>query len=324
MHALSNRRQLAFTTKNIKLGDIYEDDVVGERPIGVPCNVRITECPDVLFDVAKSEEHCVVIGGFPWHYIIAYMPNNGDMSVFDMKNNKEAINGRLNLVQDPTYTGEKAWFHWDESGRIIHTGPNKMRMLKMKQSSTNSEVVELFNINMINNATQRSPGPTFTSSGRVVTPRVFDSSLVAWPGLETLKGVEHENELDLLIVVITDEDHKGHVCYHDNDTGEMYKVVTLEGRWEEHLDYDITVDLDTIWCIVKNRGVFESLHLFYTGQSIVRLVQPILQPVVCVPSDCVQKKLKPNTTLQPSLAANRNKIDYIKIKRCALNKKKNN
>ncbi|XP_071945982.1 DDB1- and CUL4-associated factor 17-like [Antedon mediterranea] len=32
-----------FATKNIKLGDIYEDDVVGEYPIGIPCNVRITE-----------------------------------------------------------------------------------------------------------------------------------------------------------------------------------------------------------------------------------------------------------------------------------------
>ncbi|XP_014641344.1 PREDICTED: DDB1- and CUL4-associated factor 17 [Ceratotherium simum simum] len=42
---------------------------VGEAPFGIPCNIKITDAPPLLFEVS-SLENAFQIGGHPWHYII--------------------------------------------------------------------------------------------------------------------------------------------------------------------------------------------------------------------------------------------------------------
>uniref|UniRef100_A0A8C9JZ08 DDB1 and CUL4 associated factor 17 n=1 Tax=Panthera tigris altaica TaxID=74533 RepID=A0A8C9JZ08_PANTA len=42
---------------------------VGEAPFGIPCNIKITDSPPLLFEVS-SLENAFQIGGHPWHYII--------------------------------------------------------------------------------------------------------------------------------------------------------------------------------------------------------------------------------------------------------------
>ncbi|XP_068824711.1 DDB1- and CUL4-associated factor 17 isoform X2 [Capricornis sumatraensis] len=42
---------------------------VGEAPFGIPCNIKITDTPPLLFEVS-SLENAFQIGGHPWHYII--------------------------------------------------------------------------------------------------------------------------------------------------------------------------------------------------------------------------------------------------------------
>ncbi|PNI86374.1 DCAF17 isoform 2 [Pan troglodytes] len=42
---------------------------VGEAPFGIPCNIKITDMPPLLFEVS-SLENAFQIGGHPWHYII--------------------------------------------------------------------------------------------------------------------------------------------------------------------------------------------------------------------------------------------------------------
>uniref|UniRef100_A0A8C3V202 DDB1 and CUL4 associated factor 17 n=1 Tax=Catharus ustulatus TaxID=91951 RepID=A0A8C3V202_CATUS len=43
--------------------------VVGQFPYGLPCNIKITDTPPLLFE-ASSLENAFQIGGYPWHYII--------------------------------------------------------------------------------------------------------------------------------------------------------------------------------------------------------------------------------------------------------------
>ncbi|XP_041329174.1 DDB1- and CUL4-associated factor 17 isoform X3 [Pyrgilauda ruficollis] len=43
--------------------------VVGKYPFGLPCNIKITDTPPLLFE-ASSLENAFQIGGYPWHYII--------------------------------------------------------------------------------------------------------------------------------------------------------------------------------------------------------------------------------------------------------------
>ncbi|KAJ7415569.1 DDB1- and CUL4-associated factor 17 [Willisornis vidua] len=147
--------------------------VVGKYPFGLPCNIKITDTPPLLFE-ASSLENAFQIGGYPWHYIIT--PNKkkhkGVFHICSLKDNALAKNG----IQDMKCCSlEPDWiyFHPDMSGRIIHVGPNLIKVLKLKEVKNHTdqmEIAEDFTIvanreNCVNNTV------TVTASGRVVKKR---------------------------------------------------------------------------------------------------------------------------------------------------------
>ncbi|KAF4805451.1 DDB1- and CUL4-associated factor 17 [Turdus rufiventris] len=147
--------------------------VVGQFPYGLPCNIKITDTPPLLFE-ASSLENAFQIGGYPWHYIIT--PNKkkhkGVFHICSLKDNALAKNG----IQDMKCCSlEPDWiyFHPDMSGRIIHVGPNLIKVLKLKEVKNHAdqmEIAEDFTIvanreNCVNNSV------TVTASGRVVKKR---------------------------------------------------------------------------------------------------------------------------------------------------------
>uniref|UniRef100_A0A452RSC1 DDB1 and CUL4 associated factor 17 n=1 Tax=Ursus americanus TaxID=9643 RepID=A0A452RSC1_URSAM len=82
---------------------------VGEAPFGIPCNIKITDTPPLLFEVS-SLENAFQIGGHPWHYIIT--PNKkkqkGVFHICALKDN--SLNENL-----PTVTA---------SGRVVKKNVN--------------------------------------------------------------------------------------------------------------------------------------------------------------------------------------------------------
>uniref|UniRef100_A0A8C9F934 DCA17 factor n=1 Tax=Pavo cristatus TaxID=9049 RepID=A0A8C9F934_PAVCR len=90
-----------------------EVGVVGKYPFGLPCNIKITDIPPLLFE-ASSLENAFQIGGFPWHYIIT--PNKkkhrGVFYICSLKDNAlvnssvtvtssgRVVKKRLNLLDD--------------------------------------------------------------------------------------------------------------------------------------------------------------------------------------------------------------------------------
>uniref|UniRef100_A0A8C6V545 DDB1 and CUL4 associated factor 17 n=1 Tax=Naja naja TaxID=35670 RepID=A0A8C6V545_NAJNA len=62
-----------FMEHPVDLGQEYSWNgkvgIVGKYPFGIPCNIKITDTPDLLFEVS-SLESAFQIGGYPWHYII--------------------------------------------------------------------------------------------------------------------------------------------------------------------------------------------------------------------------------------------------------------
>ncbi|OXB77978.1 UNVERIFIED_CONTAM: hypothetical protein H355_009549 [Colinus virginianus] len=150
-----------------------EVGVVGKYPFGLPCNIKITDTPPLLFE-ASSLENAFQIGGFPWHYIIT--PNKkkhrGVFYICSLKDNALAKNG----IQDMKCCSlEPDWiyFHPDMSGRIIHVGPNLIKVLKLKEveNTDQTEIAEDFII-MANRENCVNSSVTVTSSGRVVKKRL--------------------------------------------------------------------------------------------------------------------------------------------------------
>ncbi|XP_074926223.1 DDB1- and CUL4-associated factor 17 isoform X2 [Chelonoidis abingdonii] len=209
--------------------------IVGKYPFGLPCNIKITDTPPLLFEVS-SLENSFQIGGYPWHYIIT--PNKkkhkGVFHICALKDNVLAKNG----IQDMKCCSlEPDWiyFHPDTSGRIIHVGPNLIKILKLKETENNKyqqEIAEDFVI-VANRQNNMNNSVTVTASGRVVKKRfnVLDDD----PEQETFKIVDYEDELDLLSVVAvtqTGADGKAHLDLHCNEHGILLKSIPLAESWD--------------------------------------------------------------------------------------------
>ncbi|KAM9287655.1 DDB1- and CUL4-associated factor 17 isoform 3-T3 [Morus bassanus] len=141
------------------------------------------------------------------------------------------------------------YFHPDMSGRIIHVGPNLIKVLKLKEVKNNTdqmEIAEDFTIvanreNSVNNTV------TVTASGRVVKKRfnLLDDD----PEQETFKIVDYEDELDLLSTVAVTQigvDGIAHLDFHCNEHGILLKSIPLLESWDVTYSHEVYFDKDLV------------------------------------------------------------------------------
>ncbi|XP_071330653.1 DDB1- and CUL4-associated factor 17 isoform X3 [Trachinotus anak] len=241
-----------YTTEKLVLGEqssLLGGKRVGEAPFGIPVNIKITDCPPVLFEVSCSNNG-VQIGGYPWHYI--YTPphknHKGTHHICSLKDNTMATNGIQNM-NCCSLESDGIFFHPDDSGRIIHVGPTTINVLKILgelNSGLPSKVVEDFSV-----VTHRNNNPTsqvtVTASGRTVKRRFHQ--LDDDPDRETFRMVEYEDELDLLAVVVTNGEEgegRAHIRLHDNQSGQLQRTIDLVEPWDETYRHELFFDKDTI------------------------------------------------------------------------------
>ncbi|XP_069791690.1 DDB1- and CUL4-associated factor 17 isoform X4 [Narcine bancroftii] len=142
-----------FTQKQCILGQNCEwnntTGIVGAPPFGIPCNIKITDCPPVLFEVACLES-ALQIGGYPWHYIITPNKQNqkGTYHICSLKDKKLAENG-IQEMQCCSLETDWIYFHPDDSGRIMHIGPTQINVLQLTERSEDKQrwkVLQAFTI----------------------------------------------------------------------------------------------------------------------------------------------------------------------------------
>ena len=123
-----------FKTPNSTSGTLWQglesvwcsnDVVVGAFPYGLPINVVFTSKPVVLFEIA-SYQHIISFGGHPWHYIACPHSQNSLFHVYSVKDSKLAKNGILEM-DSLSVEPDQAYFHADNSGRILHIGAHIIR-----------------------------------------------------------------------------------------------------------------------------------------------------------------------------------------------------
>ncbi|XP_029981520.1 DDB1- and CUL4-associated factor 17 isoform X1 [Sphaeramia orbicularis] len=242
-----------YITEELTLGkqsSLLRGKTVGEFPFGIPVNIQIKDCPPVLFEVSCSNNG-VQVGGFPWHYIYTPPQKNhkGTHHIRSLKDNIMATNGIQNM-NCCSLESDMIFFHPDDSGRIIHFGPNTINVLKILgelNSSLPSKIVKDFSMTVDRQNRNPTPQVTVTSSGRTVKRRV--QQLDDDPDQKTFRLVEYEDELDLLTVLVTNgEEEQGiaHVQLHDNQSGKLLRTVELAERWDETYRHELFFDKDTI------------------------------------------------------------------------------
>ncbi|XP_036966315.1 DDB1- and CUL4-associated factor 17 [Acanthopagrus latus] len=239
-------------TEKLTLGkpsSLLGGKTVGEVPFGIPVNIQITDCPQVLFE-ASCTNNSIQIGGYPWHYI--YTPphknDRGTHHICSVKDSTLAINGIQNM-NCCSLESDGIFFHPDDSGRIIHVGPTIINVLKILgelNSGLPSKIVKDFFMVTHRNNTPTSQ-VTVTSSGRTVKRRL--QQLDDDPDQETFRMVEYEDELDLLAVVVTNGEEgegRAHIQLHDNQSGQLLRTVDLVEPWDETFRHELFFDKDTI------------------------------------------------------------------------------
>ncbi|KAI6065079.1 DDB1- and CUL4-associated factor 17 [Aix galericulata] len=142
------------------------------------------------------------------------------------------------------------YFHPDMSGRIIHVGPNLIKVLKLKEVESNTDQTEISEdfiivANREENCVNSSV--TVTASGRVVKKRynLLDDD----PEQETFKIVDYEDELDLLSTVAVTQigaDGRAHLDLHCNEQGILLKSIPLLESWDVTYSHEVYFDRDTV------------------------------------------------------------------------------
>ncbi|XP_048668419.1 DDB1- and CUL4-associated factor 17 isoform X4 [Marmota marmota marmota] len=250
---------------------------VGEAPFGIPCNIKITDSPPLLFEVS-SLENAFQIGGHPWHYIIT--PNKkkqkGVFHICALKDNSLAKNG-IQEMECCSLESDWIYFHPDASGRIIHVGPNQIKVLKLNEIENNSsqhQISEDFVI-LANRENKNENLVTVTASGRVVKKsfNLLDDD----PEQETFKIVDYEDELDLLSVVAVtqiDAEGKAHLDFHCNEYGTLLKSIPLVESWDVVSRNDGTQNYEfSLWVPFTGKGVtFYLSRLVYAGDHMKEVI----------------------------------------------------
>uniref|UniRef100_A0A4W3I988 Ddb1 and cul4 associated factor 17 n=1 Tax=Callorhinchus milii TaxID=7868 RepID=A0A4W3I988_CALMI len=228
-----------FMQKQLVLGETCDwngtTGIVGMAPFGIPCNIQITDCPPVLFEVSCLE-NALQIGGQPWHYIST--PNKrsqkGIYHICALQDKTLAENG-IQEMQCCSLETDWIYFHPDTSGRIMHVGPtqiNVLQLTKVSEDTQRRQVLPAFTI-FAEREKKVESSETVTASGRVVKRRF--TQLDDDPEFETFKMVDYEDELDLLAVLTVGaarNDGSAHLDLYDNQTGILVKRVPIKEPWD--------------------------------------------------------------------------------------------
>ncbi|XP_029080438.1 DDB1- and CUL4-associated factor 17 [Monodon monoceros] len=212
---------------------------VGEAPFGIPCNIKITDTPPLLFEVS-SLENAFQIGG-------------------------HAKNG-VQEMECCSLESDWIYFHPDASGRIIHVGPNQVKVLKLSEVENNSaqhQISEDFVILANREKNKNENLPTVTASGRVVKKsfNLLDDD----PEQETFKIVDYEDELDLLSVVAVtqiDAEGKAHLDFHCNEYGTLLKSIPLVESWDVTYSHEVYFDRDLVLHIEQKPSRVFSCYVY--------------------------------------------------------------
>ncbi|MBZ3890917.1 DDB1- and CUL4-associated factor 17 [Sciurus carolinensis] len=210
---------------------------VGEAPFGIPCNIKITDSPPLLFEVS-SLENAFQIGGHPWHYIIT--PNKkkqkGVFHICALKDNLLAKNG-IQEMECCSLESDWIYFHPDASGRIIHVGPNQVKVLKLNEIENNSSQHQISE----------------------------DFVILAKRENKTFKIVDYEDELDLLSVVAVtqiDAEGKAHLDFHCNEYGTLLKSIPLVESWDVTYSHEVYFDRDLVLHIEQKPNRVFSCYVY--------------------------------------------------------------
>ncbi|CAL1531038.1 unnamed protein product [Lymnaea stagnalis] len=253
-------------THSHKLYDVLPGgEQYGVYPSCLTQNITLTAPPPCLFEV-QCHNHDVMLTMPPIHYIMSPYGSRYQRGyyVFSFENRQMVKGGFLEPETDEI--DDRVCLHADDSGRIIHMKNKELKILKLlkkNESDNETELVEDFIISCGKDA-KISPFPTVTQSGRIIRPRVRDSSVEITE--RSVLAMMYSDELDMIIVTSTPNPNREIgdnpsctlVGFYDNWNGTLCRQFEIEKNTIETLERSVCYNLDTLTHVFKTvDGLFK-------------------------------------------------------------------
>nr|XP_020143973.1 DDB1- and CUL4-associated factor 17 isoform X4 [Microcebus murinus] len=199
------------------------------------------------------------------HGILIVMYSSGLVRLYSFQTITEQAKNGIQEMECCSLESDWIYFHPDASGRIIHVGPNQVKVLKLTEIENNSsqhQISEDFVI-LANRENKNENLFTVTASGRVVKKNfhLLDDD----PEQETFKIVDYEDELDLLSVVAVtqiDAEGKAHLDFHCNEYGTLLKSIPLVESWDVTYSHEVYFDRDLVLHIEQKPNRVFSCYVY--------------------------------------------------------------
>ncbi|XP_049568228.1 DDB1- and CUL4-associated factor 17 isoform X3 [Orcinus orca] len=200
------------------------------------------------------------------HGILIVMYSSGLVRLYSFQAITEQAKNGVQEMECCSLESDWIYFHPDASGRIIHVGPNQVKVLKLSEVENNSaqhQISEDFVILANREKNKNENLPTVTASGRVVKKsfNLLDDD----PEQETFKIVDYEDELDLLSVVAVtqiDAEGKAHLDFHCNEYGTLLKSIPLVESWDVTYSHEVYFDRDLVLHIEQKPSRVFSCYVY--------------------------------------------------------------
>ncbi|XP_013839723.1 DDB1- and CUL4-associated factor 17 isoform X4 [Sus scrofa] len=200
------------------------------------------------------------------HGILIVMYSSGLVRLYSFQAITEQAKNGIQEMECCSLESDWIYFHPDASGRIIHVGPNQVKVLKLSEVENNSaqhQISEDFVILANREKNKNENLPTVTASGRVVKKsfNLLDDD----PEQETFKIVDYEDELDLLSVVAVtqiDAEGKAHLDFHCNEYGTLLKSIPLVESWDVTYSHEVYFDRDLVLHIEQKPSRVFSCYVY--------------------------------------------------------------
>lgn len=247
---------------------------VGEDGFGLPVTFKVRNMPPVLFSV-QTPDHSVEFGGFPMHFMHKMPKKQSKVRVVDLMT-RELVH-ELDVRKDAT-DSDRCLFHYDDSGRILFSQADSLKVLKLYQydkcevkASGSNKLPVLVDENESETATglmeqfelRPQPAPVLIKQENVSPNRRTDRPRrataqkkdygAAFQAMRPLFAIDHENETEFLSILgVAQQDQSSSICIFDNLDGSFVKRIGLPDLQEDD-EYKLVVDLDHVILIAKEQ-----------------------------------------------------------------------
>lgn len=212
---------------------------IGVFPDGLPVNFRSSALPEALFDLSCASS-TVEFGGYPYQRIYQPFRKRTEVHIEDAVTCQNIATLETESILPD---GGQCFFHWDDSGRIIHQLFNEINIYKTVRNGQELKLQLQFCLKL-ESAEKSSPYSSNCNYG--TRPREVRTRNVVRDYSEIYK-LDYENEVEYLIILgVADLTNSGTIIIYDNETGKLTKRIPLDITLKEWCEYSLIMDIDRI------------------------------------------------------------------------------